>query len=117
MPELVAKGRAAMWVGCPVADRVAGLAGLHRRHHPDGDRDGDRPGPGGTSLDNTVRIVLADPTDDWILLDIESEGINRSIGCGRVRLSATRRHADRGRDADAIIRTSHHPTYDPAPPL
>ena len=28
-------------------------------------------GPGGTSLDNTVRIVLAEPTDDWILLDME----------------------------------------------
>jgi acyl-CoA thioesterase len=73
-------------------------------------------GPGGTSLDNTVRIVLADPTDDWILLDIESDGLNRSIGCGRVRL--------RRRDGtligvgtqSAIIRTSHHPTYEPAPP-
>ena len=42
--------------------------------------------PGGTSLDNTVRIVLDEPTDDWILLDIEAEGMNRSIGCGRVRL-------------------------------
>ena len=42
--------------------------------------------PGGTSLDNTVRIVLEEPTDDWILLDIEAEGMHRSIGLGRVRL-------------------------------
>jgi len=73
-------------------------------------------GPGGTSLDNTVRVVLAEPTDDWILLDIEAEGMNRSIGCGRVRLWRRDGTLIGVGTQSAIVRTSHHPTYEPAPP-
>ena len=87
LPDLIPEGRAAMWVRVPgwpigspasqgfVADIIPMALGLAIGQ-----------GPGGTSLDNTVRVVLAEPTDDWILLDIEAEGMNRSIGCGRVRL-------------------------------
>lgn len=117
MPELVARGRAAMWVRVPgwpigspasqgfIADIVPMAIGMAIGQ-----------GPGGTSLDNTVRIVRADPTDDWVLLDIESEGLYRSIGCGRVRLWRRDGTLIGVGTQSAIIRTSHHPTYEPAPP-
>ncbi|MCU1500925.1 MAG: hypothetical protein JWM12_279 [Ilumatobacteraceae bacterium] len=117
MPELVAKGRAAMWVRVPgwpigspasqgfIADIIPMAIGMAIGQ-----------GPGGTSLDNTVRIVLAEPTDDWILLDVESEGMNRSVGCGRVRLWRRDGTLIGVGTQSAIIRTSHHPTYEPAPP-
>ena len=38
---------------------------------------------GGTSLDNTVRVVHDEPVDDWVLLDIEGEGFRRGVGHGR----------------------------------
>ena len=57
-------------------------------------------GPGGTSLDNTVRIVLADPTDDWILLDIEAEGMQPLDRLRPRPPVAPRRHADRRRHAE-----------------
>ena len=117
MPELVARGRAAMWVRVPgwpigspasqgfVADIIPMAIGMVLGR-----------GPGGTSLDNTVRIVRADPTDDWILLDIEPEGLYRSVGCGRVRLWRRDGTLIGVGTQSAIIRTSHHPTYEPAPP-
>ena len=117
MAELVPQGRAAMWVRVPgwpvgspasqgfVADIIPMALGMAIGQ-----------GPGGTSLDNTVRIVIADPTDDWILLDIEAEGMNRSIGCGRVRLWRRDGTLIGVGTQSAIVRTSHHPTYEPAPP-
>ena len=68
--------------------------------------------PGGTSLDNTVRIVLEEPTDDWILLDIEAEAMHRSIGLGRVRLWRRDGTLIGVGTQSCIIRTSHH---QPAP--
>ncbi len=118
MPALVAQGRAAMWVRVPgwpigspasqafIADIIPMALGMAIGQ-----------GPGGTSLDNTVRIVLAEPTDDWILLDVESEGLNRSVGCGRVRLWRRDGTLIGVGTQSAIIRTSHHPTYEPAPPV
>ncbi|MET0146865.1 MAG: thioesterase family protein [Ilumatobacteraceae bacterium] len=86
-PALVEQGRAAVWVKLPewpigsaasqgFAADIVPMAMAMALGRP----------PGGTSLDNTVRIVAAEPTDDWVLLDIECEGFNRSIGIGRVRL-------------------------------
>jgi acyl-CoA thioesterase-2 len=109
MAELAAQGRAAMWVRVPgwpigspasqgfVADIIPLVLGLALG----------RP-PGGTSLDNTVRIVQEEPTDDWILLDIEAEGMHRSIGCGRVRLWRRDGTLIGVGTQSAIIRTSHH---------
>jgi acyl-CoA thioesterase-2 len=117
LPDLIPEGRAAMWVRVPgwpigspasqgfVADIIPMALGLAIGQ-----------GPGGTSLDNTVRVVLAEPTDDWILLDIEAEGMNRSIGCGRVRLWRRDGTLIGVGTQSAIVRTSHHPTYEPAPP-
>jgi len=63
--------------------------------------------PGGTSLDNTIRVV--DPTPaDWVLIELEADGYNRSVGHSTARL-----WSDDGRlmgiaQQSAIIRTSHH---------
>lgn len=109
LPELIPQGRAAMWVRVPgwpigspasqgfVADIIPFALALASNQPP-----------GGTSLDNTIRIVLEDPTDDWILLDIESEGLHRSIGCGRVRLWRRDGTLIGVGSQSAIIRTSHH---------
>lgn len=108
--ELVPQGRAAMWVRVPgwpigspasqgfVADIIPMVFAMALGQQP-----------GGTSLDNTVRIVVEDPTDDWILLDIEAEGMHRSIGCGRVRLWRRDGTLIGVGTQSAIIRTSHHP--------
>ncbi len=110
--QLVARfGRAALWtriedwpVGSPasqgfVADIVPMVLtlALGRDH-------------GGTSLDNTMRIVSADdPTDDgWVLVDIEAEGFQNSIGHGRVRLWRRDGRLIGIGSQSAIVRTSHH---------
>jgi len=67
--------------------------------------------PGGTSLDNTVRIVVGEPPvehDDWVLLDIEAEGFGRSIGHGRVRLWRRDGTLIGTGSQSCIVRTSHH---------
>jgi acyl-CoA thioesterase len=109
LPELIPQGRAAMWVRVPgwpigspasqgfVADIIPYALALASGQPP-----------GGTSLDNTIRVVLEDPTDDWILLDIEAEGLHRSIGCGRVRLWRRDGTLIGVGTQSAIIRTSHH---------
>jgi acyl-CoA thioesterase II len=113
--DVVAQGRAAMWVRVPgwpigspasqafIADIIPMALGMAVGQ-----------GPGGTSLDNTVRIVHAEPTDDWILLDVESEGLSRSVGCGRVRLWRRDGTLIGVGTQSAIIRTSHHPAAEAA---
>lgn len=106
---LIPEGRAAIWVkvdgwpiGSPasqgfVADIVPMALTLALG------RD-----PGGTSLDNTMRIVVADEIGDWVLLDIEAEGFQHSIGHGRVRLWRRDGTLIGIGSQSAIIRTSHH---------
>jgi acyl-CoA thioesterase-2 len=112
-PALVAQGRAALWVRVPewpigspasqgfVADIVPMAISLALGRSP-----------GGTSLDNTVRIVLDEQTEDWVLLDIESEGMHRSVGHGRVRLWRRDGTLIGVGTQSCIVRTSHQP---PAP--
>ena len=107
--ELTPSGRAALWVrmdgwpiGSPasqgfVADIVPMALTLALG------RD-----PGGTSLDNTMRIVIEDDLDEWVLLDIEAEGFQHSIGHGRVRLWRPDGTLIGIGSQSAIIRTSHH---------
>lgn len=114
--ELAPTGRAAVWVRMPgwpigspasqgfVADIVPMALTLALG------RD-----PGGTSLDNTMRIVVEDDVDDWVLLDIEAEGFQHSIGHGRVRLWRPDGTLIGIGSQSAIIRTSHHGRA-PAPP-
>ncbi len=65
--------------------------------------------PGGTSLDNTVRVVRAGrPGGGWVLLDIEAQGFGRSIGHGQVRVWSTDGELLAVGSQSCIIRTSHH---------
>jgi len=63
--------------------------------------------PGGTSIDNTVRIVDPNPTE-WVLLDIIPEGFHRSIGHGSLRIWSEDRRLLGTAQQTCIIRTSHH---------
>jgi acyl-CoA thioesterase II len=63
--------------------------------------------PGGTSLDNTLRVLDRRPTD-WVLIQLVAEGRHRSVGHGAVRLwAADGRLLGIGQQS-ALIRTSHH---------
>ncbi len=62
---------------------------------------------GGTSLDNTVRVVDARPSE-WVLFDMHVDGFARSVAHTTVRVwSADGRLLGLAQQS-AIIRTSHH---------
>jgi acyl-CoA thioesterase len=63
--------------------------------------------PGGTSLDNTVRIIDTEPSE-WVLLDIVADGYHRSIGHGSLRLWSQDGRLIGTAQQTCIIRTSHH---------
>jgi acyl-CoA thioesterase-2 len=63
--------------------------------------------PGGTSLDNTVRVVDPEPSE-WVLLDLVPEGYHRSIGHGTLRLWSEDGRLMGTAQQSCIIRTSHH---------
>ena len=63
--------------------------------------------PGGTSLDNTVRVVDPEPSE-WVLLDITAEGFHRSIGHGSLRIWSQDGRLLGTAQQTCIIRTSHH---------
>jgi acyl-CoA thioesterase len=65
--------------------------------------------PGGTSLDNTVRVVDPEPSE-WVLLDITADGFHRSIGHGSLRLWSQDGRLIGTAQQTCIIRTSHHTT-------
>ncbi len=63
--------------------------------------------PGGTSLDNTVRIV--DPErSEWVLLDIHPEGFHRGVGHGSLALWSQDGRLLGTAQQTCLIRTSHH---------
>lgn len=62
---------------------------------------------GGTSLDNTIRIV--DPTpSDWVLLELEADGLHRSVGHSTVKIWSQDGRLLGLAQQSAILRTSHH---------
>jgi acyl-CoA thioesterase len=63
--------------------------------------------PGGTSLDNTLRVIDPEPSE-WVLLDITAEGFHRSIGHGSLRLWSQDGRLLGTAQQTCIIRTSHH---------
>jgi acyl-CoA thioesterase len=63
--------------------------------------------PGGTSLDNTVRVIDARPSE-WVLIDIVPEGHQRSVGHGAVHLWSRDGRLLGSAQQTCIIRTSHH---------
>ncbi len=69
--------------------------------------------PGGTSLDNTIRVVDPRPSD-WVLIEIEADGFHRSVGHSTARLWAEDGRLLGLAQQSAIVRTSHH--QEPPPP-
>lgn len=63
--------------------------------------------PGGTSLDNTLRVVDTRPTD-WVLVEVEADGFSRSVGHSTARLWSEDGRLMSIAQQSAIIRTSHH---------
>jgi acyl-CoA thioesterase II len=63
--------------------------------------------PGGTSIDNTIRVVDPEPSE-WVLLDITAEGYHRSIGHGALRIWSQDGRLMGIAQQTCIIRTSHH---------
>jgi acyl-CoA thioesterase len=63
--------------------------------------------PGGTSLDNTLRVIDPAPSE-WVLLDIVADGFHRSIGHGSLRLWSQDGRLLGTAQQTCIIRTSHH---------
>jgi acyl-CoA thioesterase len=66
--------------------------------------------PGGTSLDNTVRVVDPTPTD-WVLIELEADGHHRSVGHSTAKLWSEDGRLMGIAQQSAIIRRSHH--HDP----
>lgn len=107
--QLIEGGRLTMWIrihGWPIGSPAS--QGFVADIVPAAVSMGLRRSPGGTSLDNTIRVVVAEPTEDWVLLDIEAEGFHHSIGHGRVRLWRRDGTLIGIGSQSAIIRTSHH---------
>ncbi len=63
--------------------------------------------PGGTSLDNTVRVVDERPSE-WVLLDLTADGFHRSVGHSTARLWSEDGRLLGIAQQSAIVRTSHH---------
>lgn len=63
--------------------------------------------PGGTSLDNTIRVVDPRPTD-WALVELEADGFHRSVGHSTARLWSEDGRLLGLAQQSAIVRTSHH---------
>jgi acyl-CoA thioesterase-2 len=63
--------------------------------------------PGGTSLDNTLRVIDPEPSE-WVLLDVVPDGFHRSIGHGSLRLWSRDGRLLGTAQQTCIIRTSHH---------
>ncbi len=65
--------------------------------------------PGGTSLDNTVRVVDRDPSE-WVLLSIRPEGYHQGIGHGSLDIWSEDGRLLGTAQQTCIIRTSHQST-------
>lgn len=63
--------------------------------------------PGGTSLDNTIRVVDARQSD-WVLIELVADGFHRSVGHSTARLWSEDGRLLGLAQQSAIVRTSHH---------
>lgn len=63
---------------------------------------------GGTSIDNTLRVVQTDFETEWALLEIIPESFQHSIGHGSVRMWSETGDLLAVAQHFCIIRTSHH---------
>jgi len=65
--------------------------------------------PGGTSLDNTIRVVDPSPSD-WVLIELEADGYHRAVGHSTARIWSADGRLMGVASQSAIIRRSHHQT-------
>ncbi|MFK7917296.1 MAG: acyl-CoA thioesterase [Ilumatobacter sp.] len=63
--------------------------------------------PGGTSLDNTIRVIDPRPCE-WVLIEVEADGFHRSVGHSTARLWSEDGRPLGIAQQSAIVRTSHH---------
>lgn len=63
--------------------------------------------PGGTSLDNTIRVVDPEPSE-WVLIELEADGFHRSVGHSTARVWSEDGRLMGLASQSAIIRRSHH---------
>ena len=63
--------------------------------------------PGGTSIDNTIRVVDTRPSE-WVLLELIPQGHQRSLGHGSVRMWSEDGRLLGTAQQTCIVRTSHH---------
>ncbi|CAN5685510.1 thioesterase family protein [soil metagenome] len=81
-------GRSALWARIPdLLDPSAAALAILGDYIPFGIGQALGAFAGGNSLDNTLRVVRIVPTE-WVLLDIQIEGIDHGFGHGHVRLFA-----------------------------
>ena len=81
-------GRSALWARIPdLLDPSAATLAILGDYVPFGIGQALGALAGGNSLDNTLRVVRIVPTE-WVLLDIQIEGIDHGFGHGTVRLFA-----------------------------
>ena len=80
------QGRSSLWARLPALDRVtAGSLGVLGDFVPYGIGQALGEKAGGSSLDNTIRIVRLVPTE-WVLLDIRVQAIHGGFGHGLIHL-------------------------------
>jgi len=81
-------GRSALWARIPeMLDPSAATLAILGDYVPFGIGQALGAFAGGNSLDNTLRVLRIVPTE-WVLLDIQIEGIDHGFGHGTVRLFA-----------------------------
>ncbi len=81
-------GRSALWARIPeLLDPSAATLAILGDYVPFGIGQALGAFAGGNSLDNTLRVLRIVPTE-WVLLDIQIEGIDHGFGHGTVRLFA-----------------------------
>jgi acyl-CoA thioesterase len=81
-------GRSALWARIPeLLDPSAAALAILGDYVPFGIGQALGAFAGGNSLDNTLRVIRIVPTE-WVLLDIQVDGIANGFGHGTVRLYA-----------------------------
>lgn len=81
-------GRSALWARIPeLTEPSAAALAILGDYVPFGIGQALGAFAGGNSLDNTLRVIRLVPTE-WLLLDIQIDGIHRGFGHGTVRLFA-----------------------------
>lgn len=82
-------GRSALWVRIPDLDTMSAAAlAILGDYVPFGIGQALGAHAGGNSLDNTIRIVRLRPESEWVLVDIQIEGIDNGFGHGSIRMYA-----------------------------